>query len=116
LALNVHELGEEEIKVIVDPTNKIKEISKICSVKNAKGESIGIEKMSGEFVNTLFEEMDRMIVGKNQPNVFYEAAFENIIFQGAEFYAVDTTDLFSIELDTVEDFENACDKIPVKMK
>mgnify|MGYP000277966763 len=45
LALNRHELGAEEIKVIVDNEQKVVEISKVCSIPDAIGESIGIEKM-----------------------------------------------------------------------
>lgn len=116
LALNSHPLGDEEIKVIVDDTNKIKEISKTCSIPDAVGESIGIEKFSAPLVEQLFTEMDDMILNKNQSNIFYEAAFENIIQQGAEMYIVDTTDLFSMELDTVEDFEHACDKLPQELR
>ena len=33
LALNRHELGEEEIKVIVDSDNRVVEISKVCSIQ-----------------------------------------------------------------------------------
>lgn len=116
LALNVHELGEEEIKLIVDSNYKIEEISKTCSIQDAVGESIGIEKFSRELVDTLFNELDDMILNKNQSNIFYEAAFENIIAKGSEIYAVDTTQYFSMELDTVEDFETACEKIPATLQ
>ncbi|PXV63336.1 choline kinase [Dysgonomonas alginatilytica] len=112
LALNSHELGDEEIKVIVDDTNRIKEISKVCSIKDAVGESVGIEKFSAPLVKLLFDEMDDMILNKNQSGIFYEAAFENIIEKGADMYIVDTTNIFSMELDTVEDFETACKKLP----
>jgi len=112
LALNKHDLGEEEIKVIVDESNRIKEISKTCSIKDAIGESIGIEKFSAPLVKWLFEELDDMILNKEQSGIFYEAAFENIIEQGAEMHIVDTTEFFSMELDTVEDFETAIQKLP----
>ena len=115
LALNKHELGEEEIKVIVDSDNRIEEISKVCSIEDAIGESIGIEKMANDFIRALFAEMDDMIKEKGQVGIFYEAAFENIIKQGAAIYAVDTTSCFSMELDTVEDFETACSKIPADL-
>lgn len=115
LALNRHPLGEEEIKVVVDTNNKIKEISKVCAIDQAEGESIGIERMSPAFVNTLFAELDIMIQEKKQTGIFYEAAFENIIRKGAEIYAVDTTTYFSMELDTIQDFETACEKIPVNL-
>ncbi len=117
LALNVHELGEEEIKVITDPVSgKITEISKTCPVEKAIGESVGIERISSGFLKVLFAELDRMILEDQQVNVFYEAAFENIISQGAAFYPVDITALFSMELDTVEDFRTACEKIPSNLQ
>jgi hypothetical protein len=37
-------------------------------------------------------------------NIFYERAFERLIPQGHSFYALDTTEYFSVELDTVNDF------------
>ncbi|MDR0864753.1 MAG: phosphocholine cytidylyltransferase family protein [Candidatus Symbiothrix sp.] len=115
LALNKHALGEEEIKVIVDTGNRIQEISKTCAIADAAGESIGIEKMSNAFVRLLFAELDTMITEKQQVNIFYEAAFENVIRQGAFLYAIDTTRYFSMELDTVEDFLQAQKLIPVNI-
>jgi choline kinase len=112
LALNRHELGEEEIKVIVDADNRVTEISKVCSIQQAIGESIGIEKMSAAYTRTLFAELQRMIEGEGLDNVFYERAFERLIPQGHSFYVLDTTELFSIELDTVSDFEQAKRLIP----
>lgn len=116
LALNSHELGEEEIKVILNPKGQITEISKTCSIESAVGESVGIEKFSAKFVKSLYAELDDMILNKGQSGVFYEMAFENLINQGAEIYTVDTTNIFSMELDTVEDFETACAKIPVHLQ
>ena len=76
LALNRHELGEEEIKVIVDDAQKVVEISKVCSISDAIGESIGIEKMSVEYTKALFQELEIMITTEGLDNIFYERAFE----------------------------------------
>ena len=46
LAVNRHELGEEEMKVVVDDQMHITEISKTCRPEDAMGESVGIEKMT----------------------------------------------------------------------
>lgn len=116
LAMNSHDLGDEEIKIIVDEKGKIKEISKVCSIEDAVGESVGIEKFSSSLIQQLFDEMDDMIENKGQSNIFYEAAFENIIENGAKIYIVDTTQIFSMELDTVEDFETACQRLPVHLQ
>ena len=115
LALNRHELGEEEIKVIVDNKGFVKEISKVCAINEAIGESVGIEKMTADYSNALFQELQRMIVEEGLIDVFYEKAFERLIPQGFTFRIVDTTDYFSIELDTIEDFENAKKLIPANL-
>ena len=112
LALNRHELGEEEIKVIVDEQNRVVEISKVCSIEQAIGESVGIEKMESDYSAALFRELEKMIEGEGLIDIFYERAFERLIPQGHTFTVVDTTRFFSIELDTVEDFENAKKLIP----
>ena len=109
LALNRHELGEE---VIVDDQNRVVEISKVCSIEQAIGESVGIEKMEAGYSAALFRELEQMIEGEGLIDIFYERAFERLIPQGHTFTVVDTTRYFSIELDTVEDFENAKKLIP----
>lgn len=115
LALNRHECGEEEIKVIVDSDNRIMELSKTCSIEKAIGESVGFEKMTAEYSNALFKELEQMIEHEGLIDVFYERAFERLIPQGQTFRIVDTTKFFSIELDTPEDFENAKQLIPAEL-
>lgn len=112
LALNSHELGEEEIKIVPDADGMVAEISKVCSIDDAIGESVGIEKMDAGYSAALFDELDAMIEGEGLRNVFYERAFERLIAKGFRFGITDTTDLFSIELDTVDDFERAKELIP----
>jgi choline kinase len=112
LAVNRHELGEEEMKVVVDEHNNIVEISKTCAVEQAIGESVGFEKMTAAYSSALFKELEQMIEGEGLIDIFYERAFERLIPQGHTFTVVDTTRFFSIELDTVEDFENAKKLIP----
>lgn len=112
LAVNSHELGEEEIKIITDGCGKVAEISKTCSIEKAIGESVGIEKMTAEYSAALFGELSTMIEKENQKDVFYERAFERLIPKGHKFGITDTTDLFSMELDTVDDFNSAEELIP----
>lgn len=115
LAVNRHELGEEEMKVVVDENNNIVEISKVCSVENAIGESVGFEKMTADYSKALFKELEQMIEREGLIDIFYERAFERLIPQGFTFTVVDTTKYFSIELDTPEDFENAKKLIPEEL-
>ena len=105
LALNRHQLGEEEMKVVVDGNGKIVEISKTCDIDKALGESVGIEKITAPYCVALHEELKQMIEVEGLVNSFYELAFERLIPKGFSFQVVDTTSYFSYELDTVEDFE-----------
>ncbi|MBQ7420185.1 MAG: phosphocholine cytidylyltransferase family protein [Prevotella sp.] len=115
LALNRHECGEEEIKVIVDADGHITEISKICSIQDAIGESVGIEKMTADYSTALYQELDQMILKEGLVDVFYERCFERLIPQGHTFKVVDTTNYFSYELDTPEDFERAKELMPKEL-
>ena len=115
LALNRHACGEEEIKVIVDADNHITEINKTCNPADAIGESVGIEKMTAEYSTALYQELDQMIVKEGLIDIFYERCFERLIPQGHTFKVVDTTNYFSYELDTPEDFQRAQELIPAEL-
>ena len=115
LALNRHELGEEEMKVVVDADMRIVEISKTCRPEDAMGESVGIEKMTADYSEALFRELDQMILQEHLIDIFYERAFERLIPQGHTFRVVDTTHYFSYELDTPEDFQRAQELMPQEL-
>ena len=115
LTLIRHELGEEEMKVVTDAQGSIKEISKTCNPADAAGESLGIEKMGVAYTKALYKELEPMMNEEHLENVFYERAFERLIPQGHTYKVLDVTELFSCELDTIEDFENAKAKIPAKL-
>jgi len=110
-AVNItNHLDEEQIKVTVDGSGKITEISKEVDIKKAVGESIGIEKFSLHYSKTLFEILDRKILKENNVNEFYERTFEEIIEQKDErnsIYCVDVSDYRCMEIDTVEDYYRA---------
>ena len=115
LAVNRHELGEEEMKVVVDAQMRITEISKTCRPEDAMGESVGIEKMTAAYSEALFRELDQMILDEGLIDIFYERAFERLIPQGHTFRVIDTTSYFSYELDTPEDFHRAQELMPAEL-
>ena len=115
LAVNRHELGEEEMKVVVDAHNRITEISKTCRPEDAMGESVGIEKITADYSEALARELDQMILQEGLIDIFYERAFERLIPQGHTFKVVDTTHYFSYELDTPEDFHRAQELMPKEL-
>ena len=115
LAVNRHELGEEEMKVVVDGQMHITEISKTCRPEDAMGESVGIEKVTVAYSEALYRELDQMILNEGLIDIFYERAFERLIPQGHTFRVVDTTNYFSYELDTPEDFQRAQELMPAEL-
>ena len=112
LAVNRHELGEEEMKVVVDTECRITEISKTCKPEDAMGESVGIEHVTPAYSMSLADELDLMIEQEGLIDIFYERAFERLIPKGHTFRVVDTTHFFSYELDTPEDFHRAQELMP----
>jgi choline kinase len=112
LAVNCsHKLGDEEIKVIVDSTNKILHIGKDPDPLKSKGESIGIERFSKDFFKKLGEVLERKIVREHNVNEFYEVSFQELINKGNGIFAVDVSEYRSLEIDTPADLERAAAEI-----
>lgn len=107
LAVTRHELGEEEIKVIVEGDMRIRQIGKHLNPAESYGESIGIEKFSNIFFKKLCEVLDRKITLENNINEFYEASFQELYDTGNLMYAVDVSDLKCMEIDFPEDLRRA---------
>jgi choline kinase len=118
LAVNYSgELDEEQIKVILDNDQRVMEIGKDISIERSAGESIGIEKFSSFFMKQLFAILDRKIMQENIVNEFYEASFQEVISKDDltntdvtsrnSIYSVDVSEFACMEIDTVQDYENA---------
>lgn len=115
LTLIRHDLGEEEMKVVVDAKGAITELSKTCNPADAIGESLGIERMGRAYTKALYEELEVMMEKEGLSNIFYERAFERLFPKGHTYNVLDVTDLFSCELDTVDDFNAAKERIPAEL-
>lgn len=107
LALKRHETTKEDMKVVVDHNMHITAISKSCPPEEAFGETLGIQKCSAEYSEALAVELDQLVLNEGVYNMYYELAFERLIEKGHTFHVVDTTDLFSIEIDTLDDYYHA---------
>jgi choline kinase len=107
LALKRHHVGEEEIKVKVDAEGRVLEISKEVNPAEALGESIGIEKFGVHALKNLFDILDRKVRIEKNVNIFYEAAFQELISDGEDLFAVDVSDFTCMEIDTANDLEAA---------
>lgn len=100
-------LDAEEIKVIIDDQNRVLKASKTVNLKDAVGESIGIEKIDGETALLLFSELKIMMEDGQNYQEYYEAAYERLIDKNVPFYALDISGLKWTEIDTKEDFITA---------
>ena len=109
LALKRHEVGDEEIKVKADIKGRVLEISKEVKPEEAVGESIGIELFGKETLYKLFEIIDRKVIVEKKVNIFYEAAFQELINNEENIFIVDTTSYICMEIDTAFDLETAAD-------
>jgi len=107
LAVVTHHLEEEEIKVIIDSTNKIQHIGKHLDPKLCYGESIGIERFSYDFFTKLGEVLERKIVKEKNVNEFYEASFQELFDNRNSMYAIDVSMYKCMEIDFPEDLEKA---------
>ena len=97
-------LDAEEVKVIIKDGNRVIKASKTVNPKEAIGESIGIEKISGESASILFDELEFMMKNEQYHQEYYEAAYERLIEKDVPFHALDISGLKWTEIDTQEDF------------
>jgi len=107
LALQRHPLGSEEIKVLADERGWVLEISKEVKPDIALGESIGIELFGNPMRAELFRVLDRMVNQERKVDIFYEAAFQELIDRGFGLHVVDITRYFCTEIDTPDDLRKA---------
>lgn len=100
-------LDEEQMKVIISSRYRVLHIGKHLPLDEAAGESIGIELFSPYLVKQLYAILTRKIVEENNVNEFYETAFQELIDEGNDIYAVDISESMVMEVDTPEDLTKA---------
>lgn len=112
LAINsYHKLGDEEIKVILDQSDRVLAISKQVNPSLSAGESIGIELFSNVGVDMLFQILERRMLIDKRVNEFYEASFEEMVQNGFNIFAINIRPYKSMEIDTAEDLETVIETI-----
>jgi len=100
---SVGELGLEEVKVTADNQDRVLAIGKHVPVRSAMGESVGIEWFSGPSSKRLFNVLHKRVREHGLINEYYEAAFQQLIDEGAMLYGVDIGSMYATEIDTIED-------------
>ena len=103
----VGEIGDEEIKVRINPAKEILEIGKHVALESTYGESIGIEKFSADGTQRLFHTLHKRVITEHRINEYYEASFQEMIDAGFTIYAEDVGMRRCMEVDTVADLRRA---------
>lgn len=103
----VRPLDAEAMKVVSDASGKIQCFGKLLDVREAGGESIGIERVSVVAAEMLFEaiaELDRI----GTTNRYYEDVYSELLASGrVDAHAVEVGDLPWTEIDDLADLERA---------
>ena len=105
LAVEVKKCGREEVKVIEGKDQRLVAIGKDLIEDNCLGEFIGVAKLSQDFSSMFFKSLDKLINAGGKSD-YFEAAMHSILANHPVFYE-DVSDLPCIEIDFVEDLENA---------
>ncbi len=100
---SVGEIGLEEVKVMADNEDRVLAIGKHVPVRSAMGESVGIELFSAASSRRLFATLHERVGVQGLVNEWYEAAFQQVIDEGATLYGVDIGSMYATEIDTIED-------------
>ncbi|MGE5186988.1 MAG: NTP transferase domain-containing protein [Acidobacteriota bacterium] len=100
---SVGEIGLEEVKVMADKEDRVLAIGKHVPVRSAMGESVGIELFSAASSRRLFATLHDRVSVQGLVNEWYEAAFQQVIDEGATLYGVDIGSMYATEIDTIED-------------
>jgi choline kinase len=100
MAVNTSSVAEEEVKYTLSSDGSIQEVSK--TVKNALGESVGINKIVSSDVPLFIQMLERCEDGD-----YFERGIELAIEAGLKIYPVDVSDVLCIEVDFTEDLEKA---------
>jgi choline kinase len=107
LAVDDHKmLGEEEMKVKVNESGIIKDISKGIPIKEADGEYIGVMKLTSKDADTIIKSITHLF-NQGRYNLYYEDAIRLVAHEHDLFYKCSTRGLQCIEIDTHKDLNDA---------
>jgi choline kinase len=109
LAVETKRCGDEEVKVTCDEAHRIVRIGKRVPATEARGEFIGVARLRGRFLAQFVRALDRLVLA-GHTDAYFEAAMDQMLDEAAG-HAVDVTDLPSIEIDFLEDYERACREV-----
>ena len=107
LMADVHPCGEEEMKIQIDATGRIVNLSKKIDPRDAYGESIGMEFLTEAGSRLLFPELGALM-NEGLDQEYYEEAYGRLARAGAFVTATEVgPDHRWFEIDTIEDLRAA---------
>jgi choline kinase len=101
------ELAAEEAKTIMDKDLCILQEGKSSGSENEIVRSIGIEKISADTAEKLYENLSKMMAREENFQENYKTAYDNLIASGIAFHAIDISSLNWTEINTRDDFKAA---------
>ena len=105
LAVDIKKCGREEVKVIEGANQKIKAIGKELIEEHCLGEFLGVAKFSKDF-NVLFSNSLTKLIDAGGKSDYFEAGIEPLLKEVDVYYS-DVSDLPCLEIDFIEDLNEA---------
>ena len=105
LLLETKHCGAEEVKMIIDEKNRIREIGKKLEVAKCAGEFIGVGKFKADILPK-FTHYLQVGIEEGQENNYFEYAV-NLLAKDVILKAVSTEDIPCLEIDFPEDLKRA---------
>ena len=105
LAVDIKKCGREEVKVIEGANQKIKAIGKELIEEHCWGEFLGVAKLSKDF-NVLVSNSLTKLIDAGGKSDYFEAGIEPLLKEVDVYYS-DVSDLPCLEIDFIEDLNEA---------
>ncbi|WP_306316632.1 MULTISPECIES: phosphocholine cytidylyltransferase family protein [unclassified Streptomyces] len=102
LALDtVKDLGDEEMKVVVDDDKGMQKITKLMDPSEATGEYIGVTLIEGEAADELADALKATY--ERDPQLYYEDGYQELVNRGFKIDVAPIGDVAWVEIDNHDD-------------
>jgi choline kinase len=98
-------LADEEMKVVVDGSGRVRTITKLMDPAAASGEYIGLAIIEARVAESLAEALD--VTWRRDPNLYYEDGFQELVDRGGDVRIATIGDIDWVEVDSHADLARA---------
>lgn len=106
LAVEAKLCGEEEVKVVVDSTNRIRGIGKALNPAECLGEYVGVAKFDASCSRAFLRQLKSLTAANGSDGLYYESVLDAILKE-KPITAARLSRSEAIEIDTPSDLESA---------